>query len=138
MISLTQSSNTWLSRAGIHPHSPSGTLCGTLNEACLLYSVLQFSIEDNNPFSPQQRAVPKLINTERTLWQHGDSLTSPQPALGHISCEDFPPFALQQHDNAIIECLADLLRPTGLRRSQEGRARPMCKASMVLLYLDQS
>lgn len=53
MIRLTQGLNTWLSRARIHPHSPSGTLCGTLNGSCLLRSVLRVFIEDNDPFSPQ-------------------------------------------------------------------------------------
>lgn len=112
MTCLTQGSNTWLSRAGIHPHSPSGTLCGTLNGSRLLYSVLQFSIEDNSSFSPQWRAVPK--RWEDTLvaqwWPH------PTPASsGARILWSFPSFSLQQHGNATTDASQICWGPPGSR-----------------------
>lgn len=60
--------------------------------------------------------------TERTPQCHGDGLTPPQPAVGHTSHEGFPPFALQQHSNAITDASDVCWGPRGSRGV--GRAEP--------------
>lgn len=133
MILLTQGSNSWLSRVGVHPHSLSGTFCGTLNRFCLLYSLLQFSTEDNCPFSLQQGAAPKCTNWKDTIASWGVMrMVSPHPSqlwgthLMKVS------LLLLYSSTTIPQ------RSAEAHGAPESRAKSMYKATMVLLYLHQA
>lgn len=67
MIRLTRGSNIWLSRAGIHPHSPSGTLCETLHGS--VFSTPSFSSLLRTT-SPSHLSWELWLKSLKWWWSH--------------------------------------------------------------------